>query len=211
MGIAWTLFGLLADRWPTAKLVQMAEVARKRAQMAEPASRDFLVGAGSYAGIMDAAHALDAASWNLARKMHPPPPAAPTADTEVLAYLAGYLVGHASVSIVHERAALGQRCWEPRLSSMVPAYTAVLALPDAQRMLTMPGEEAVERAHQYACLGAADIANVAIDPDVELMLFRWLATRSGVAIPADVDERLARLRLRREERRRDSAAGPLAS
>jgi hypothetical protein len=94
---------------------------------------------------------------------------------------------------------------------MVPAYAAVLALPDAQRMLTMPGEEAVERAHQYVCLGAADIANVTIDPDVELMLFRWLATRSGVAIPADVDERLARLRLRREERRRDAAAGPLAS
>jgi hypothetical protein len=203
--------GVLAKHWLAAWLAQRAGAAMQRARSAEPGSRDFLIGAGTYAGLIDGGDALNPGSWTQVRKLNPPPPAAPTATKDVLAYLAGYLLGHASVSLAHQRAALRQPFWEPRLNTVVPAYTAVLATPDAQQMLALPGEGAVERAHQYACLGVSDMFQVTIDKDVEVMLFRWLADRSGVALPPDVNERIARLRLQRERRPPDSALGSAAS
>jgi hypothetical protein len=159
-----------------------------------------------YSGILDGADELGAGSWGLARRLFPAPPAAPTARRDINLYLGGYLGGHAMVSLAHRRAALRQPFWDPRWNEAVMTYSAIIASPEAQSVLTMPDQHAVDKAHQLACLFAARTGKPVPDAELEVMLYRWLANRSGIVLPADVEAHVARLRVRRERLRPDSAA-----
>ncbi len=211
MGVRTALFRILADRWLTAWIGQSARAMLNGSRSAPPGSRDHLIFAGMYSGILDGADGLGVGSWGLARRLFPAPPAAPTTRRDIHLYLGGYLNGHVMATLAHRRAAMHQPFWDPRWNEAVMTYGAIIAGPEAQSMLTMPTHHAVTKAHQFACLVAARTGKPVPDPELEVMLFRWLANRSGIELPTDVGAHVAWLRLRRERLRPDSAQESKAS
>jgi hypothetical protein len=152
-----------------------------------------------YSGMLDAAEDLGLGAWSLARKRYPAPPTAPTADHDVQAYLAGYFQGHATVTLAWQRWSSGKPYRGIELSDQVMGYTAVLASPEAQGVLAIPGEASLMKAHQFACIVAKKHGHPIPDLQTEAALYRWLAGRSSVVVPANLEKRLDRLRQRRDE------------
>lgn len=153
-----------------------------------------------YSGLLDAAQDLGIGSWSLTRKRLPAPPVAPSADADVQAYLSGYFLGHALLTLAWQRSSSGKPYRTPQPSATITAYTSAIATPVAQRLLAAPGEQSVMSAHQFACLLAREIGRPILDVETEVGLYRWLAGRSGIAAPAYLDELLGRLRQKREDR-----------
>jgi len=211
MGVRAAVFRILAERWLTVWIGQLARAALHRSRSATPGSRDHLVYAGMYSGMLAAADRLGSGSWGLARRVFPAPPAAPIARDDIHLYLGGYLNGNVMVTLAHRRAAMHQPFWDARWNEAVMTYGAVIASPEAQGILTMPTQHAVNKAHQFARIVAARTGKPVPDPELEVMLYRWLANRSGIALPEDVEAHVARLRLRRERLRPDSAPESAAS
>ena len=211
MGARAAVFRILAERWLTVWIGQLARAALDRSRSAPPGSRDHLIYAGMYSGMLGRADELGAGSWGLARRMFPAPPAAPTARHDIHLYLGGYLNGNIAVTLAHRRAAMHQPFWDRRWNEAVLTYGSVIASPEAQSMLAMPTQHAVNKAHQFAGIVAARTGKQVPDPELEVMLFRWLANRSGIALPEDLEAYVARLRLRRERLRPGSAPESAAS
>jgi hypothetical protein len=172
---------------------------RRVAKQAPSGSANALIGSGMYSGMLDAAEDLGLGAWSLARKWYPAPPAAPTADNDVHVYLTGYFQGHATVTLAWQRWTSGKPYGGPGISDQVMGYTAVLASPEVQGVLAVPGEASVMKAHQFACLMAKKHGRPIPDLQTEVGLYRWLAGRSSVAVPANLEQRLDRLRQRRDE------------
>ena len=211
MGVRAAVFRVLAERWLTVWIGQTARVALDRSRSAPAGSRDHLVYAGMYSGILDGADGLGVGSWGLARRLFAAPPAAPTERDDIHLYLGGYLNGHIMVTLAHRRAAMHQPFWDSHWNGAVMTYGAIIASPEAQSLLTMPSQHAVNKAHQLACIFAARTGKPVPDPELEVMLYRWLASRSGIALPDDVEAHVARLRLRRDRLRPDLAPPSAAS
>jgi hypothetical protein len=177
----------------------------RRTRLAPAGPKEVFTGSGLYSGLLDAAQDLGIGSWSLTRKRLPAPPVAPSADADVQAYLSGYFLGHAMLTLAWQRSSSGKPYRTPQPSATITAYTSAIATPVAQRLLAAPGEQSVMSAHQFACLLAREIGRPILDVETEVGLYRWLAGRSGIAAPAYLDELLGRLRQKRQDRGR--AAG----